>query len=390
MTPAAQVQAAIEILDRWRNGTQAMDRVLTGWARQNRYAGSGDRRRIGDLVHDALRRLRSAAWTAGGDHDASGRCVMHGLMLLQGTDPGDVFTGDRHAPAALSPDEISIRRDLSGASRAVRFDYPDWLVTDLDSVPDRDLKVLQNRAPVDLRVNLLKTDRDGAIRALESDGIDAVPVELSATALRVVEGRRKVRSSRTYADGLVEIQDAASQAIVEMANVSDGENVLDLCAGAGGKTLALAAAMQGRGQLIAHDIDAGRMVDLPKRAKRAGAKIRIAASGDLPANCELVVVDAPCSGSGTWRRNPDSKWRLDKDELLRLCKVQSEILNQAATLVGPGGRLLYATCSMLDCENEQQVTRFLETHSDWQSVHTRHLRPTEGGDGFFGAILAPV
>ena len=390
MTPAARVQAAIEILDRWRNGTQAMDRVLTSWARQNRYAGSGDRRAIGDLVHSALRRLRSAAWMAGRDQDASGRCVMHGLMLQQGTEPGDVFTGERHAPAALSPDEISGRRDLRNANRAVRLDFPDWLATELDSVPDGDLEILRNRAPVDLRVNLLKTGLDGAVRALEADGIHTVSVELSATALRVVEGRRKVRSSRAFAEGLVEIQDAASQAIADMARISGGETVLDLCAGAGGKTLALAAAMQGRGRLFAHDIDAGRMVDLPKRAKRAGARIRTAPSGDLPGDCDLVVVDAPCSGSGTWRRNPDSKWRLDKDELLRLCKVQSEILNQAANLVRPGGKLLYATCSIFECENDQQVTGFLEAHSGWQLIQTRHFRPSDGGDGFFGAVFASV
>lgn len=390
MTPAARVQAAIEILDLWRASAQGMDRVLTGWARQNRYAGSGDRRAIGDLVHSALRRLRSSAWVAGHQQNASGRATLHGLLLLQGMDPGEFFTGAGHAPSALTPDEIAERRSLDDASRAVRFDYPEWLEPHLGLVDDEELQILQERAPLDLRVNLLKTDLRGAARALESEGIHTVPGPLSSTALRVVDGQRRVQSSRAFTDGLVEIQDAASQAIADLAGVQGGEVVLDLCAGAGGKTLALAAMMQGQGRLIAHDIDTGRMADLPKRAERAGAVIQIAPSGNPPDSCDLVVVDAPCSGSGTWRRNPDAKWRLDANALTDLCGLQAQILEQAAKLVRPGGKVVYATCSLFGCENEDQVASFLSKNPGWHCVQERRFRMADGGDGFFGSVLTVI
>ena len=389
MTPAARVQAAIDILDRWLGGTGGMDRVLTTWSRQNRYAGSGDRRAIADLVHQALRRKRSAAWVAGGEDNADGRTILRGLLVLQGQDLAEIFTGDRHAPAQLGPHERA-ERDLRGAPRAVRLDYPDWLEANLAAHDDVDMAVLRDRAPLDLRVNLLKGDLDTALAMLDADGITAEPGPLSPTALRVTDGRGKVRACRAWRGGLVEIQDAASQAIADLAGIRPGETVLDLCAGGGGKTLALAAAAGNRARLLAHDIDPGRMAGLPERARRAGAQVEVVAGAglaDLRGRCDLVVVDAPCSGSGTWRRNPDAKWRLTPRRLGQYIETQSALLDQAAELCAPAGRVLYATCSLFDRENRGQVRDWLDGRPAWKCRTTLSLTLKDGADGLYGAVL---
>ncbi|HET7409883.1 MAG TPA: RsmB/NOP family class I SAM-dependent RNA methyltransferase, partial [Paracoccaceae bacterium] len=271
MTPAARIAAAIEIIDAWGAGEEGLDRVLTRWGRAHRFAGSGDRHVIANLVYDAVRRMRSAAWVAGGPDPecgpADGRALLRGSAMLDGADPAALFTGGRHAPEALAEAERRPARSLSDAPRGVRLDLPDWLDAELALVDDKALEALRERAPLDLRVNLLKADAAEAIGALAGDGIVADPVPLSPTALRVREGPRRVAGSRAYAQGLVEIQDAASQAVADLAAARPGETVLDLCAGGGGKTLALAAAMRGPvrdgGRLIAHDIAPRRIAPLP-------------------------------------------------------------------------------------------------------------------------------
>lgn len=391
MTPAARVQAAIDILDRWLRGADGMDRVLTAWGRQNRYAGSGDRRAIADLVYDALRRKRSAAWVAGGGDGSDGRAILRGLLILQGEDPEAFFTGDRHAPACLGPGEAATRC-LANAPRGIRLDYPDWLEREAADLGDAALAALRDRAPLDLRVNLLKADRKAALTALAADGITAEPGPLSPTALRVTDGARRLRAGRAWRDGLVEIQDAASQAVADLAGALAGETILDLCAGGGGKTLALAAATGNQARLLAHDIDPARMADLPVRARRAGAAVEQVATAGLPGlhgSCDLVVVDAPCSGSGTWRRNPDSKWRLCPGQIERYCEIQAGLLDQASGLCAPDGRVLYTTCSLFDRENDGQIRGWLGRHPGWTCRARLALTPDDGGDGFFAAVLSP-
>ena len=370
-----------------------MDRVLAVWGRQNRYAGSGDRRAIADLLYDALRRLRSAAWAAGVEREPTGRQVLHGLLLLQGMDPSDMFNGLGHAPAVLTSEECAARRDLEGAPRAVRLDYPDWLEEDLAAVPDADLAVLQTRAPLDLRANLLMTDRDAVCDALAAEGIETEPGPLSATALRVLSGDRKLQNSSAWREGLVEVQDAASQAVADFAAARAGETVLDLCAGGGGKALALAARMAGNGRVTAHDIDPRRMWDLPSRAGRAGAEIEEVSTNVLAASdrrFSMVLVDAPCSGSGTWRRNPDAKWRLLPRRMAALTAIQSELLDQAASLVAPGGHMIYATCSILDRENGRQIDTWLDRNPGWAVTDRLSLGLDAGGDGMFAAAITSV
>ena len=386
MTPAARVQAAIEILDAWCAADTGLDRILANWARAHRFAGSGDRRAIADLVYDAIRRRRSAAWVASTpEDDAAG--LARGSLMLAHANLADFFDGSRYGPATLT-DAERIARALDDAPRPVCLDYPDWLANDLAEISDAALEALRTRAPVDLRVNALKATPDTAISALLTDGIEVVKVPRVETALRVQDGARRVSQSQAYVDGLVEIQDAASQAVAAFAGAEPGMTVLDLCAGGGGKTLALAAAMQGEGRIIAHDIAEKRMQDLPARAARAGVNVEVLASdalSDWHGAFDLVVVDAPCSGSGAWRRNPDHKWRLTETGLIEVEAVQAALLDQAVNLCAQNGRIAYMTCSILACENQRQMTGFLTRHPAWRGDGELALSPADDVDGFYAA-----
>src|SRR5690625_1448013 len=390
MTPAARIAAAIEIIDIWRAGEEGLDRVLTAWGRAHRFAGSGDRHAFAVYVYPAVRRVRSAGFVAGaGSHEADGRALLRGSLMLDGVEPAQFFTGQRYAPPPLGEDEATPPRPLSDAPRAIRLDLPDWLEAELAGIEEDALAELRERAPLDLRVNLLKADRDEAIAALAEDGIVVDPLPLSPTALRVRERPRLVARSRAYREGLVEIQDTASQAAAALAGARPGETVLDLCAGGGGKALALAAAMGGKGRLITHDASPARIAPLGERAGRAGAEIEIVESARLGALAgvpDLVFVDAPCSGSGAWRRNPDAKWRLTEAALEELLAVQDRLLQQAASLAGEDGRILYATCSLLRRENGERVDAFLAKTQGWRVAETITILPP-AGDGFFAALL---
>jgi len=395
VTPAARIQAAVEALDRWQAGADGLDRVLAAWGRTNRYAGSGDRRAIADLVYDAVRRLRSAAWAAGEAESATGRGLMLGSLTLDGLDRealSQLYSGARHAPAPLTEAEAArLGQPLDAAPRSVRLDFPEWLSPHLEPICDAALELTRRRAPLFLRVNLLRGDRAAAIAALAVDRIVAEPGPLSPTCIKVVSGAHTVARSSAYRDGLVEIQDAASQAAADYARAMPGDTVLDYCAGAGGKTLALAAAMAGQGQLHAHDIAPRRLAQLGERARRAGVEVILHEPGQIdsltgaPAGrCDLVLVDAPCSGSGAWRRNPDAKWRLTAAHLAAYAQTQDTILAEAAAAVRPGGRLIYLTCSMLGVENGERAGNFLATHANFRALRAPLvLTQLDGGDGFF-------
>ncbi|WP_420325401.1 RsmB/NOP family class I SAM-dependent RNA methyltransferase [Mameliella sp.] len=381
MTPAARVQAAIELLDRIAAG-QAAEQALTSWGRSARYAGSKDRAAVRDLVFDALRCWRSTAALGGGE---TGRARLLGLLRLREEDPAQVFSGQGHAPAPLDADELAAGQAPHGAAA---LDLPDWLAPrfrdSLGAEADATALALRSRADVFLRVNLLRATPETAMARLGQDGILAEPHELSATALRVTEGARRIMRSGAYLDGLVELQDAASQAVVDLLPLEPGMRVLDYCAGGGGKALAMAAQMRG-GPVVAHDAAPKRMIDLPARASRAGADVRIAArpKGDF----DLVLCDVPCSGSGAWRRAPEGKWRLTEERLDELCAIQADILDRAVGYVVKGGVLAYATCSVLAEENATQVSAFLERRPGWSVEEQRQFLPGSGGDGFFAAVL---
>ncbi len=384
MRPEARVAAAIDILDDILAGAVA-ERCLTGWARNHRFAGSGDRAAIRDLVFDVLRKMRSCAWVGG---SMTGRGLVLGALRMQGQDPGQFFTGEGHAPAALTDVEASAGRALTEAPDAVRLDCPDWLLPRFEeeygAEADPVLSILRSRAPVFLRVNLARVSREDAITSLSAEGIGVQPHPLAGSALEVTSNERRVRMSQAYLDGLVELQDAASQAVVQTClPFARDRAVLDYCAGGGGKALAFAGA--GIVDVTAHDAAQDRMKDLPARARRAGAEIRIVRS--VEDQFGLVLCDAPCSGSGAWRRQPEAKWSLDQARLDTLNSTQDEILATARDHVAPGGVLAYATCSLIRCENDDRIASFLERFPGWNCLERRQWVPNDGGDGFFLAIL---
>jgi 16S rRNA (cytosine967-C5)-methyltransferase len=378
MTPGARAAAAITVLEAVLAGRPA-EVALTNWGRANRYAGSGDRAAVRDIVFDVLRCRRSCAALGGG---ATARGLVLGWARKVGTEA--LFDGQGHAPSPPRPDEAA--RQPEGAEA---LDCPDWLEGPLrDALQDRFAAVMaamQRRAPVFLRVNLARLAREDAVAALAAEGIVAIPHDLAASALQVVEGGRKVQASRAYAEGLVELQDAASQAVVEMVPLADGQAVLDLCAGGGGKTLALAA--RARLRLFAHDAEPRRMADLSIRADRAGVTVKLLDRPEGAGPFDVVLADVPCSGSGSWRRDPEGKWALTPERLAALLAVQAGIMDRAARVLRPGGVLGYATCSMIRAENADQIAAFCSRHHGWTLQAERCFTPLEGGDGFFAAVL---
>lgn len=389
MTPGARLAAAIQALDRVLAGAPA-EQVLTGWARASRHAGAADRAAVRDLVFAALRCRRSHAALGGAE---TGRGLVLGGLREAGTDPAPLFSGAGHAPAPLTADERDHLSRPVAMPQTVALDCPEWLTPALqDSLGGAFAAVMtlmRARAPVFLRVNRLKGDRDGAIAALAACGIAARPHALAATALEVTAGARRIRGAAAYSDGRVELQDAASQAVVEALPAPAGP-VLDLCAGGGGKTLALAARFPGTA-ICAHDAAPARLAGLLPRAARAAARVRLPGPGgpEREGPFALVLADVPCSGSGAWRRQPEAKWRLSPDRLAGLLSSQAAILDRAAALVAPGGTLAYVTCSLLPAENDGQVAAFLDRHPGWRAGPGRRWTPLDGGDGFFLALLHP-
>ncbi|MEM7497962.1 MAG: RsmB/NOP family class I SAM-dependent RNA methyltransferase [Pseudomonadota bacterium] len=430
MTPAARHQAAIEVLETWAAGAEGLDRLLTAWGRRHRFAGSGDRHAIADIAYGAIRRARMLQWLGGGG-DAGGaletfrpRIAVLADAVLGGFAPEAIAGAGRHAPPPLEAAEAAALARLSelagwpgdegegrGTAKAgdavgalladappgVRFNLPDWLIEAHPGLPAAALAALGTRAPVDLRANTLMTTRAAAAAGLAAEGIETVPGPLAADCLRVTAGARRIAGSAAYRDGLVEVQDAASQAVAVRAGARPGQVVLDYCAGGGGKTLALAAAMGGpapaEGRLLAHDAAPRRMADLAARAARAGARIETVATAALDRledACDLVLTDVPCSGSGAWRRNPDARWRFGPADLERLNGEQEAILDNAARLVRPGGQLVYVTCSILESENAARIDAFLARHPSYREVPRSRWQTFPDpalGDGFFVSSL---
>ncbi len=382
MTPAARVQASIEILDDILAGTPA-EKALTGWARRSRFAGSKDRAAIRDHVFDGLRCKRSYAALGG---SATGRGLMIGALRRADLDPADVFTGVSYAPAVLTENDTQRAFETD----AERLDIPEWLwpefALSLGNMAEDTARALQSRAPVHLRVNLARCDLDHAHQALASEGILTQRNPICETALDVTEGARKIAQSSAYRDGLVELQDAASQAIVAEIPLQSGMRVLDYCAGGGGKALALAARPEGV-EVFAHDKDPARMKDIPARAERAGARIsRLSADEVAKAGpFDVILIDAPCSGSGSWRRAPAGKWALTAERLAQLSQIQAEILMGTQSFVAKKGRLIYATCSILNVENAAVAKRFLAENPMWHSNLQKSWPVTDVSDGFFSS-----
>ncbi|HEX4890950.1 MAG TPA: RsmB/NOP family class I SAM-dependent RNA methyltransferase [Alphaproteobacteria bacterium] len=371
MTPAARVKSAIDILDILMPSAKPADRVLNEWARGNRYAGSKDRLAIFEMVYSVLRRRAEYSWIIGQDDARS--LVLAELKCeedctLEQADA--LFTGDKYSAAALSEAErAAFSRDVPAGAMPqwVRGNFPQWLEGALqESLPDLldEMRALSVRAPLDLRVNRLKGTREKALAALAEENISAAITPWSPDGLRIT-GRVRITGSAAFTRGLVEVQDEGSQLAALLVCAQPGQQVIDLCAGGGGKSLAIAAQMQNRGQIYALDAIPGRLKAMPERVSRAGVhNIQIIADAvpvlpELKGRAHRVVLDAPCSGTGAWRRNPDAKWRLTPEALTKHMAAQDSVLRQGADLVAPGGRLIYITCSLLACENRERIAAFL-------------------------------
>ncbi|MFN4019312.1 MAG: RsmB/NOP family class I SAM-dependent RNA methyltransferase [Erythrobacter sp.] len=358
MTPAARIQAAIDLLDliitAARGKGAPADRIIADYFRLRRYAGSKDRRAVRDLVYKAIRLC--------GPVPASGRAAM---LAVAAQDAGiaGLFDGSPHGPAPRAEGEEAAKIGLA----------PKWLAAAMraSGLGGAEIAALLGRAPLDIRVNALKADR--ANLTLPETGEPLA----SAQGLRFAPGT-PVEQWEAHAEGLIEVQDLGSQLIVESLPVASGDTIIDLCAGGGGKTLALAARLGNAASIIAADTDKRRLGNLAPRAARAGAAIdhivlldpgrEMRAIGNWAGMADHVLVDAPCSGSGTWRRSPEARWRLDPAELARLNQLQDHVLDLAAQLVRPGGTVSFVTCSLLDAEGPDRITAFLERHPGWQAA----------------------
>lgn len=383
MTPGARVAAATSVLDAWQGGLP-VEQALTRWARAARYAGAKDRAAVRDHVFDALRTLNSAAMAGGAK---TGRAIMLGLLRLQGVPVDTVFTGEGYAPAILSAEEVAhtfTRPDPT-------IDVPDWLLPMVEQRAGPGLAALcrsfQSRAPVYLRVNRRNASDEAVIASLLADGVTATRVPDIDGALVVIDGARRVRLGAAYQAGWFELQDLSVQRAIVNIDWRCDDTVLDYCAGGGGKTLAILD--RADGVVLAHDADPRRLKDLPVRAARAGVEAECLATNALTTRgpFDTVLCDVPCSGSGTWRRDPENKWRLTPSRLAHLKETQAQILQSAQALVRPGGRLAYMTCSLFHAENEDQITRFLDNCSGWTLEMEGMDTPLTCSDGFYHAVL---
>ena len=383
MTPGAHIAAAIEVLDQILAGKNA-EVSLIKWGRSNRFAGSGDRYAIRDIVYDALRQKNSLTKRS---KNISGRSWIIALLKKREVNLDEYFGATRYSPPKIKKWELEL---LPIENESDLYDIPDWLWPKWKaSLGIKAIEVagtLKERANIFLRVNIIKGTREDAIQALEKDGIISKFHPTVSTALIVNKGTRKIKNSEAYNIGLVELQDASSQASVLKLNIDQNGPILDFCAGGGGKSLALSAYLNK--PIFAYDANFERMKDLPNRARRSGANIRVIKSNDLKkSHYGLVFCDVPCSGSGSWRRDPEGKWALTLQDYERLLSLQENILATASQLVKPNGNLVYATCSILKDENKAQIQKFLENENDWVFQKEKCSIPSELGDGFYFSIL---
>lgn len=425
MKPAARIQSAIEILDLMQDGKRPADQIISDYFKARRYAGSKDRRAVNALVYAVVRNQAKINWILGnsGIETITPRLMMLTQIEFDGDSPETHFNGETHCPAALSEDEFDLLNRLSPDSLEkapdwVLLEYPEWMETDfadsLGDAVDDVLFALNGEAEVDLRINTLMGDKKTALSALAGEDLEVEETRYGPHALRLTK-KVKLAGYKSFKDGLVEIQDEGSQLIALLCQAKGQDLVLDMCAGGGGKTLALAADMKNKGQLYALDIAGARLKKMPPRLNRAGVTnvkthpIKGASDPWLKQfekRADRVLIDAPCSGVGTWRRAPESRWKLTPEFLNELCLRQRELLKHSAALVKSGGRLIYATCSLLKRENQDQIDLFLSENPDFKVIPANEIWAQEIGtdcpfegpymmmrpdlhetDGFFCAVL---
>lgn len=383
MTPAAHVQAAIELVEQSIESKRPADRLLSNYFRQRRYIGSKDKRAIAELFYGALRRRSELIYLLENNTlEIISQNIVAVYQQLIGNNLSQIFTGERYAPAKLDSSTASALSkvsadDLQAAPEHVQLNIPEWLTPQLkESLGTHyqaEMQACNQRANTDLRVNLLKSTLEQSKQALLEQQIDFTQTEISPWGLRL-DKNIPLQNLKQFNQGWFEVQDEGSQILALLVNAKAGDRVVDFCAGGGGKSLAMSATMQNKGSVLAMDVHDRRLAQLQKRAKRAGAhniRTRVLSSEQdswvkrNTQTADIVLVDAPCTGTGTWRRNPDSRWNLSHSDIDELTQLQSSILNSASRLVKPGGTLFYATCSVLSAENEAQTEQFLNVHPEF-------------------------
>ena len=407
MMPGARIQAAIELLQEIHGGTAPADRAAAAYFRNRRYIGGKDRRDVLDHAYGVLRRRAALDWWIAHSGVATQNTerarVIAKLLLIDGWTADRTagsFDGGQYRPTQLDVNEKRLVKALAGQQlnppdqpAAARLEYPVWIETQLQEVfgdrLDTEMAATLDEAATDLRVNALKATRDQAIKALADDGVEASPTALSPLGLRV-KSRPPLATLNSFKSGMIEVQDEGSQLVALLADAKPGMRVVDFCAGAGGKTLALAAQMQNKGKLVACDVLQGRVDRAATRLNRAGVynveRLGLSSERDPwvkrhAGGFDRVLVDAPCSGTGTWRRNPDARWRLKPGDIEELSALQRRILESAARLVKPGGRMIYATCSLLPAENADHLSWIAENLPDFELIPLSQVwRETIGGD----------
>jgi len=383
MRLGGRLQAAIEVLDDIDNRKRPAGDALKDWGLSHRFAGSGDRAAIGNLVYDCLRRRTSLSFLAG---EADNKALVFSL-LVNGWKMGEAelretLNADKFAPELPSPEDFAAmsKRDLANAELHVQADIPQWCVPSFEANFEEDwlqeARAFAERPPLDIRVNTLKSGRDKVLKQLGRK--EAVPTTIARHGIRIRSDKPFARQPNLQAEeafqkGRFEIQDEGSQIMADLVYARPGESILDYCAGAGGKTLALSAIMENRGQVHAYDADKSRLAPIHERLKRAGSRnVQVhAPNSDMSAlvgKMHKVVIDAPCTGSGTWRRRPDAKWRYDEKNLETRVEQQEEVLGEAAVFVRPGGHFVYITCSVFPEENENQVYTFTQDNPEFEIV----------------------
>jgi 16S rRNA (cytosine967-C5)-methyltransferase len=420
MTPAGQLAAAIDLLAEIEGDARPADAVANSFFRNRRFIGAGDRREVSNLVWGVLRARRHLGWWLEKfGAEPTPRLLLAAQAFFSGMTLHKIalaFTAGRYGPPPLTQAETIILEKFAGHTLehpnmpdAVKYEVPDWILPrfaeKFGAALAEEMAALAIPAPLDLRINALKTTREAAIAALAREKLTAAPTPYSPWGLRLA-GRQSITAGAAFRDGLVEIQDEGSQLIALLVDAQPGMRVADYCAGAGGKTLAMAMGMRNKGHIVACDTSAPRLEGAIKRLRRAGVhnvEQHLLAAGDKwtkrqAQKFDRVLVDAPCTGTGTWRRNPDARLRLRESDLAELVPKQAAILDQAQKLVKPGGRLIYATCSLLDDENSLQVEAFLSRYPKFRRVALAlpaglpgpDLRLTprgHGTDGFYAAVL---
>ncbi len=414
MKDAGRIQAVIDLVQHVHDEPRPSDALISAYFRGHRYIGSKDRTAIAEMTYDILRHNARLNWwkdylKAGGDYART--IVLLYLALVQKENASGLarlFTGEQHAPAAFTHDETKLVAQFKGRTllhpdmpQAVQYECPDWayeqFVTRFGDQAKNELEAMLDAAPLDIRVNILKATREDVLKELKKLDIAAEATPLSPLGIRLKQ-RVALAQTDIFKNGLVEIQDEGSQMVAGLVDAKPGMSVVDFCAGAGGKTLAVAAAMNNKGRVVACDVLAKRLERARERFRRAGLHnielhpLKNERDDWVKRNAgkyDRVLVDAPCSGTGTWRRNPDARWKKLGPGLEELLPLQKNILESASRLVKPGGRLIYATCSMLNEENAGQVDAFLEKNPEFVRIgDDLALTPAKNNtDGFYGAVL---